>query len=306
MVNDVIGERLIVAAPTPIRADESIDFDAFATMVASDARRGVEGVYLGGSSGEGLLLSEAERMQLARTAVTAADGAIPVFAHIGTMSTREAIALATDAAEAGVAAISMIPPLYYKYSTPEVVAHFRAVIDAVELPFLLYNIPQFTGRELTDGGFEELLELDQVVGVKHTSNNLFGAERLISRYPNVSLINGFDELYLPALSIGARGAIGTTIGIQIELFRSLRNRFANGDFVGARTVQTRINDTVERMVAEGVFGAAKYLASKLSVEIGNCRRPLPGLDDAGRGRLDQAWELLLENIAITAQEDAQK
>lgn len=305
MVIDVVDSRLIVAAPTPFREDESVDFDAFGSMVQADIARGVEGVYIGGSSGEGLLLSEAERISLARAAVAAAGGSVPVYAHVGAMSTREAIALAAAAAEAGAAAISMIPPLYYNYSTPEVVAHFRAVLDAVDVPFLLYNIPQFTGRDLSDGGYEELLERDQVVGVKHTSRNLYGAERLIQRYPHVSLVNGFDELYLPALSIGARGAIGTTVGIQIELFRSLRARFDRGDVRGASVVQTRINDTVERMVAEGVFGAAKYLAGKLSVELGVCRRPLPALDAQSRRRLDDAWVMLTENIRLTVQEDTQ-
>lgn len=304
MVTGTLDGRLIVAAPTPFRGDESVDFDAFAKMVSSDISRGVEGVYVGGSSGEGLLLSSDERVQLTQAAAAAAEGSVPVFAHVGAMSTREAIALAESARDAGASAISMIPPLYYHYSTEEVIAHFRAVIDAVNIPFILYNIPQFTGRELSAGGYEELLEDKRVVGIKHTSQNLFGAERLINAYPHLTLINGFDELYLPALSIGARGAIGTTIGIQIELFKSLRARFEAGDMRGARTVQTRINATIQDMVAEGVFGAAKYFGSKLSVELGNCRRPLPVLTDASRGRLERTWERLQNAIEQTASEDA--
>ncbi|MDP3952693.1 dihydrodipicolinate synthase family protein [Microbacterium sp.] len=303
MVNDLLGERLFSAAVTPMAADESVDLDALAAMIDADLTRGVEGLYVCGSSGEGVLLSEAERKSIARTAVTVAAGRAPVVSHIGAMSTGEAIRLAEDAKDAGITAISMIPPLYYGYSTPDVVRHFRAVIDAVDLPFVLYNIPQFTGRDISEGGFEELLELPQVVGVKHTSRNLYGAERIIQRYPHLSLINGFDEFYLPALSIGARGAIGTTVGVQIELFLALRRRFSANDLEGARAVQARINDTVEAMVAEGVFGAAKHLGGKNSVPLGDCRRPLPALDDAARSRLDQVWERLQENIARTAAEE---
>ena len=304
MVTDVVQNRLIVAAPTPFGADDTVDLGAFAAMIDGDIARGVEGVYVGGSTGEGLLMIEQERAELTRAAVAAADGRVPVIAHVGTMSTREAIRLAADAAEAGVAAISMIPPLYYSYSTLEVIAHFGAVLDAVDIPFLLYNIPQFTGRDVADGGYEELLERDQVVGIKHTSRNLYGAERLVRRYPQVALVNGFDELYLPALSIGARGAIGTTVGIQIELFRSLRNRFERGDLAGAALVQTRINDTIEKMVVEGVFGAAKHLAGKGTVELGDCRSPLPILSKPARIRLDAVWDGLIENIRVTASEDA--
>lgn len=303
MVNDLLGDRLFSAAVTPMGADESVDLDALAAMIEADLARGVEGFYMCGSSGEGVLLSEAERKCIARTAVAAAAGRAPVVSHIGAMSTGEAIRLAEDARDAGIAAISMIPPLYYGYSTAEVVQHFRAVIDAVDLPFVLYNIPQFTGRDISEGGFEELLKLPQVVGVKHTSRNLYGAERIIQRYPHLSLINGFDEFYLPALSIGARGAIGTTVGVQIELFLALRRRFEANDLEGARAVQARINDTVEAMVAEGVFGAAKYLGGKNSVPLGDCRRPLPALDDAARSRLDEVQDRLQANIARTVAEE---
>lgn len=302
-MNQVLGERLFSAAVTPMAADESVDLDALAAMIDADLTRGVEGLYVCGSSGEGVLLSEQERRSIARTAVQVAAGRVPVVSHIGAMSTGEAIRLAEDAKEAGIAAISMIPPLYYGYSTPEVVSHFRAVIDAVDLPFVLYNIPQFTGRDISEGGFEELLELPQVIGVKHTSRNLYGAERIIQRYPHLSLINGFDEFYLPALSIGAQGAIGTTVSVQIQLFVALRRRFAANDLAGARAVQARINDTVESMVAEGVFGAAKYLGGKNSVTLGDCRRPLPALDAPARRRLDHLWERLQQNIALTVAEE---
>lgn len=303
-MTDVIGDRLIVATPTPMRADESVDLDAFARLAEADIARGVEGIYIGGSTGEGLLLTADERIALTRAAVTAAAGRVPVYAHVGAMSTRESIALADAAAEAGAAAISMIPPLYYRYSTEEVIAHFRAVIDAVDVPFILYNIPQFTGRDVADGGYEALLELPRVVGIKHTSQNLFGAERLIQRYPGIALVNGFDELYLAGRAIGARAAIGTTVGLQIALFRSLRTRADRGDLAGARAVQTRINDTIESMVQEGVFGAAKYLAGKYAGEVGACRRPLPALSADAERRLDAVWERLLADVERTAAEDA--
>lgn len=305
MVNDLLGTRLFSAAVTPMRADESVDHDVLAAMLDGDIRRGVEGVYVCGSSGEGVLLSEAERVAVAATAVEAAAGRVPVVSHVGAMSTGEAVRIAAAAKDAGVGAISMIPPLYYGYSTADVVRHFRTVIDAVDLPFVLYNIPQFTGRDISEGGFEELLALPQVIGVKHTSRNLYGAERILHRYPHQTLINGFDEFYLPALSIGARGAIGTTVALQIDLFLSLRRRFEAGDLAGARTVQVRINDTVEAMVEVGVFGAAKHLGGKASdLSLGDCRSPLPALDEAGRARLNEVHARLQEHIATTAAEDA--
>ncbi|WP_298040127.1 dihydrodipicolinate synthase family protein [uncultured Microbacterium sp.] len=304
MVNSIIGDRLFSAAVTPMRADESVDHNALGLLIDADLTRGVEGVYVCGSSGEGVNLAESERISVVETAVSAAAGRAPVVAHVGAMSTGESIRLASAAESSGAAAISMIPPLYYGYSTADVVAHFRAVIESVDIPFILYNIPQFTGRDISEGGFEELLELPQVIGVKHTSRNLYGAERIIQRYPHLSLINGFDEFYLPGLSIGAEGAIGTTVGLQIELFVALRRRFAAGDITGARALQARINDTVEAMVEAGVFGAAKYLGGKYSKPLGSCRRPLPELGDDALRSLDEAWDRLQQHIATTRAEEA--
>lgn len=304
MVSDLLGDRLFVAACTPMRDDESVDLDGLATLVNADVDRGVEGVYVGGSTGEGMLLSVDERIDVARTAVQAVGGRAPVIAHVGAMTTSDAVRLARAAETLGVEAISMIPPLYYRYSVEDVIAHYRAVIDAVGIPFIVYNIPQFTGWDIVDGGFDDLLRLSQVVGIKHTSQNLFGAERLIARYPDVRLINGFDELYLPALTIGATAAIGTTIGLQFDLFGSLRARVRRGDFTGARDVQVRINETIDGMVREEVFGATKYLVGKYATDCGRCRRPLRPLPPESLGRLDTLWNRLQENITITAREDA--
>lgn len=304
MSGELLGRRLFVATTTPMRDDESVDLDALAELVDTDIGRGVEGVYVGGSTGEGMLLALDERVAVARTAVGAAAGRVPVIAHVGAMTTRDAIELARAAQQAGVSAVSMIPPLYYRYSTADVTAHYRAVIDAVDLPFIVYNIPQFTGRDVVDGGYEQLLELPQVVGIKHTSQNLFGAERLVARYPDVALINGFDELYLPALTMGATASIGTTVGLQIQLFRSLRARATAGDFTGAHAVQVRINETLDGMVREEVFGAAKYLVGKYAVPCGRCRRPMPPLTDESLRRLDAVWERLQRNLEATAREDA--
>jgi N-acetylneuraminate lyase len=304
VVSAVIGDRLVVAAVTPLREDESVDLDRVAAVVDADVARGIEGVYVGGSTGEGLLLSEAERAALAAAAVAAADRRVPVIAHVGAMSTAEALRIATAAQEAGVAAISMTPPLYYGYSAADAAAHFRTVADAVDLPFLVYNIPQFTGRDIADGGFDELLAHERVVGIKHTSSNFYGAERLLRHHPDVTVVNGFDETYLAALSVGARGTIGTTTGIQVELFRSLRRRFQAGDVTGARDVQRRINDLIEVLVTVGVFGGAKYLVSKRVPGVGHCRRPLPRLAPEGRDALDRAWETLQEHVATTTAEDA--
>lgn len=290
---------LMSATVTPMRADESVDLDAFALLVDSSIARGVEGIYCGGSSGEGLLLSLEERKAITRTAVEAAGGRVPVVAHVGTLRTADSIELADAALLGGAAAVSMIPPVYYSYSPEAITAHYRAVMDAVPLPMIVYNIPQFTGVEFTAASAGALLADPRVIGVKQTAHNMYTLERMRSAHPDKAYINGFDEVFLSALAAGARGTIGTTVALQIELFIAVRERFAAGDIPGAQRVQHRINDVVAEIVEVGVFPAAKYLAGRGIGDFGACRRPFPALNNGDRARLDALGDRIEGYIAET-------
>lgn len=280
---------LMAAIATPYDADGAVDTGRLSTLVEDYVSRGVEGIYCCGSSGEGLLLSADERTAVVETAVRAAEGRIPVVAHVGALSTREAIELGRRAQRAGASALSMIPPIYYSFGIEAVLDHYRAVLDAVDLPLIVYNIPQFTGTEFTLETAGELLGDDRVIGLKQTAHNMYALERMKAAFPDKAYINGFDEVFVPALAAGARGTIGTTVGLQVELFQAARRLLDAGDLVGAQRVQSRINHVIAELVAIDVFPAAKYLSGRNAGgagTLGDCRRPFRPLSDAARTRLD--------------------
>lgn len=280
---------LMAAIATPYDADDAVDTTAITTLVNNYVSRGVEGIYCCGSSGEGLLLSADERTSVVEAAVTAAAGRIPVVAHVGALSTREAIDLAERAQRSGASAISMIPPIYYSYGNQAIIDHYRAVLDAVELPLIVYNIPQFTGTEFTVDSGAALLGDPRVIGVKQTAHNMYALERMKAAFPDKAYINGFDEVFVPAIAAGARGTIGTTVGLQIELFRAARALLDAGDLAGAQRVQSRINHIIAELVAVDVFPAAKYLSGRSAGgagSLGDCRRPFRALAPTDRARLD--------------------
>ncbi|MCZ0709887.1 dihydrodipicolinate synthase family protein [Microbacterium paraoxydans] len=280
---------LMAAIATPYDAEGAVDTGLLSTLIGDYVARGVEGIYCCGSSGEGLLLSADERTAVVETAVSAAEGRIPVVAHVGALSTREAIELARRAQQAGASALSMIPPIYYSFGIEAVLDHYRAVLDAVDLPLIVYNIPQFTGTEFTVETAGELLDDDRVIGLKQTAHNMYALERMKTAFPDKAYINGFDEVFVPALAAGARGTIGTTVGLQVELFQAARRLLDAGDLAGAQRVQSRINHVITELVAIDVFPAAKYLSGRNAGgagALGDCRRPFRPLSDAGRARLD--------------------
>ena len=281
---------LMAAVATPYDDAGAVATPVLATLVEDYVARGVEGIYCCGSSGEGLLLTADERTAVVETAVAASDARIPVVAHVGALSTREATDLARRAERAGASAVSMIPPIYYSFGADAILDHYRAVLDAVDLPLIIYNIPQFTGTEFNVDSAGALLADPRVIGIKQTAHNMYALERMKAAFPAKAYINGFDEVFVPALAAGARGTIGTTVGLQVELFRAARGLLDAGDIGGAQRVQSRINHVISELVAVDVFPAAKYLSGRSARgagSLGDCRMPFRTLSAADRVRLDR-------------------
>ena len=289
--------KVFSALVTPMKADESVNHDALTELVGMQLERGVEGFYCCGSSGEGLLLSHDERKAILETVVAAASGRVPVIAHVGTIRTADAVDLARAAEDAGADAVSLIPPYYYRFTAEEVLGYYNEVIARTGLPVVIYNIPQFTQVQFDKVLAGPLLDQERVLGVKHTAHDLYSLERMCAAYPEKVFFNGFDEIFLSSLAAGARATIGTTVNLQPELFLKVRRLFEAGDVAAARAIQEQINDTVEALVAQGVFQSAKYLAGNGRVDCGDLRAPFRSLDAGQRVELDRLLSTVQSNIA---------
>lgn len=266
--------RIWSAMIVPMDDHEAISFETLDRLVEAQIADGVEGFYCCGSSGEGLLLTLEERKQVLERVLKQVNGRVPVISHVGTIRTADAADLAQHAMSAGALAVSMIPPYYYKFSTDEIQGYYEDVMTAVpEAPVIIYNIPQFTGVEFNKGNAWRLLSNDHIVGIKHTSQNLYSLERMHEAFPSKILINGFDEQFLGALSMGATATIGTTVNLFAPLFLKLRDAFLAGDQEGALRLQHAINMRVEETVRIGIFNAMKYGWTLRGIDCGFCRSP---------------------------------
>lgn len=258
----------------PMYDDESVNYDMLRRIVDHELANGVEGFYCCGSSGEALLLSLEERQKILETVLAKVDGRVPVISHVGTIRTGDAIALAEHAKAAGASAISMIPPYYYHFSTEEIIGYYEDVLNAVpDLGVIIYNIPQFTGISFGKDNAARLLENPAVVGIKHTSQDLYGLERMKEAYPDKCYFNGFDEMYLPALAAGADAAIGTTVNLYPQLFLKVRELYRAGKMEEALAVQRQINSNIEAYCSVGIFNAVKYEFRRRGFDCGVCRKP---------------------------------
>lgn len=275
--------RIYSALILPCNADESINWDSLRQLVDRQIAYGVEGFYCCGSSGEGLLMTLEERKRFVEVVVNQAAGRVPVIAHIGTIRTSDVIELAKHAKEVGCVAISIIPPYYYKFSQNEIAGYYEDVIRAVpDMPVILYNIPQFTGIEFNKANASRLLDNPNIIGIKHTSNNLYSLERMAAAYPQKLLINGFDEQFLGALSMGAAATVSTTANLFAPLFTAIRDAYQRGEMAKAKEYQQALNMRVELLCSVGIFPGTKYACTLKGIDCGKCRRPFDSLDDESK------------------------
>ena len=169
---------VLPALITPITEDGSeIDTSALAAIVDRLVGAGVAGLVPGGSTGEFTTLSHAERRGLVETTVEAAAGRVPVVAGTGALSTRETVELSAHAEQAGAAAVMIVPPFYDALSWRELLAHYTAVAEAIEIPIMYYNLPSASGVRLTAAQFRELGA--GVTSLKDTGGDAVAATELI-------------------------------------------------------------------------------------------------------------------------------
>ena len=258
---------------TPFNSDGSLNLGRLATLAEFELAQGLHGFYVGGSTGEAFMQTADERKAVLKTFAKAVNGRAKLIAHVGAIATDEAINIARAAADAGYDAVSAIPPFYYDFSAAEVLAHYRALADATPLPLIVYNFPAKSARPLSTADLLALLDHPKIIGVKHTSQNLYQLERLKTAAPDAVIYNGFDEMFVGGVAMGADGGIGTTYNFMGRLFVDMYNALRAGRLDEANALQHRANDVIDVLIEVGVFPGTKAILKLQGVDCGPCRRP---------------------------------
>jgi N-acetylneuraminate lyase len=284
---------IFAALLTPFGASGAIDPGATEALVDFQVRQGLAGLYVGGSSGEAMVQSVDERAAYLRLVARLNAGRLRLVAHVGTVATDDALGLAAVAAEAGYDAISAITPYYYPFSRPEVMAHYREIADTAALPLIIYNFPAITAA-FSMVELATLLDHRNIVGVKHTSTDMYMLERIRRRCPEAVVYNGYDEMCLAGLVTGAQGAIGSTYNYMGDVFVEIRRLVTAQQTDAALPLQVMANVVIDVLGEVGVMAGSKGLLDIMGVPMGASRRPFRSLTGADRDRLAQAVQPILD------------
>ncbi|MGH9101982.1 MAG: 4-hydroxy-tetrahydrodipicolinate synthase [Acidimicrobiales bacterium] len=267
---------VVTAMATPFDGEGRLDLDGAAQLARWLVDHGSEGLVVAGTTGEAPTLTDGEKASLWRAVVEAVT--VPVVAGAGTNHTAHSIELARVAASAGVAGILAVGPYYNRPSQAGLVAHFRAVAQATDLPVIIYDIPVRTGRRVERSTLLRLAhEGGNVVAVKDAAGDVAGAAKLISMAPaGFELYSGEDALTLPLMAVGASGVVGVATHWAGPVFAEMADCVRKGDLVGAASANARLLESYDFETSDEAPNPVptKVMLSVLGLPGGPTRLPM--------------------------------
>lgn len=234
----------------------------------------VDGLYVGGSTGENFMISTEEKKRIFEIAYDETAGAVDLIAQVGSVNIMESIDLAKFVTELGYETISAVTPFYYKFNFEEIKNYYTRILDAVDTKMVIYSIPFLTGVSLSTDQFAELFENEKIIGVKFTAADFYLLERMRSRFPDHVIYAGFDEMLLPALSLNVDGAIGSTFNINAKRARGTMEAYVNKDLETAYRLQKESNDLITALLDNGLYASLKSILQLEGVDAGVTREPM--------------------------------
>ena len=268
-------QGIFPALLTPFTADNKIDEGTLRRAVERNIEQGVSGFYVCGSTGEAFLLTTEERKRILEIVADQTKERVSIIAHIGAIATDLTLDLGRHAVSVkGVTALSSIPPFYYGFTRNEIIKYYLDIATELAFPLIPYNFPKLSGVTLTPEIVAELRKNKNIVGIKFTSQNFYDLERIKTSDAGLTVFNGFDEMFLAGLSMGADGAIGSTFNFMADKFIAIKKEFAANNIAKARELQTEANTVIQILLtADDFMAAEKYAMDIIGISYGVPRRP---------------------------------
>ncbi|MGL4986683.1 MAG: N-acetylneuraminate lyase [Treponemataceae bacterium] len=234
----------------------------------------VDGLYVGGSTGENFMLSIEEKKKIFSIAKDEAKDDVKLIAQVGSLNIHEAVELAKYTTDLGYGALSAVTPFYYKFDFEEIKDYYSTIIKDVDNKMIVYSIPFLTGVNMSLEQFAELFSNDKIIGVKFTAADLYLLERIRKAFPNKLIYSGFDEMLLSASVLGIDGAIGSTFNVNGKRSKEIFELAQSGKVDEALKIQHTTNDFISDVLANGIYQTLKLLLAEQGVDAGYCKKPM--------------------------------
>ncbi|EHJ57807.1 dihydrodipicolinate synthase family protein [Streptococcus urinalis] len=247
--------------------------------------KGVQGIYVNGSSGECIYQSVEDRKLIIEAVMEVAKGKLTVINHVACNNTKDSMVLARHSEALGVDAIAAIPPIYFKLPDYAIEKYWNDISSAApNTDFIIYNIPQLAGVALTPKLYEKMRQNPRVIGVKNSSMPVQDIQQFVADGGDDYIVfNGPYEQFLGGRMMGAKAGIGGTYAVMPDLFLTLNQMIADKKLDKARELQYAIDSIIYKMVSgrANMYAIAKeILKMNESLDLGSVRLPLEPLHDS--------------------------
>jgi len=279
----------IVALVTPMLDNGDIDYPGLRRLIDWHIAEGTDCIGVVGTTGESPTVTVEEHCEIIRVAVEHAKGRVPIMAGAGGNSTREAIELSRYAKKVGADCTLQVVPYYNKPSQEGLYRHFRAIVEAVDVPMVLYNVPGRTVADLQHDTVLKLAQIDGIVGIKEATGNIERAAWLIKQAPRgFSIYSGDDGTAVALMLLGGHGNVSVTANVAPRLMHELCMAAVDGQARRAAEIQLKLLPVHRQLFCEPSPAPTKWAMARLGLCGAALRLPMVALSTAAQAQVEQA------------------
>lgn len=272
-----------VAIITPMKADGAVDHEQLARLIDIQIENGTDAIVVCGTTGEAATLTDEEHIAAIGTAVKATAGRVPVVAGTGANDTAHSIRLSKGAKMHGADALLLVTPYYNKTTQAGLLPHFLNVVEAVEMPGIVYNVPARTGMNIEPDTVKKLAQHPLICGIKEASGNISQVARIRELCGDeIDVYSGNDDQIVPVLSLGGKGVISVLSNVAPRQTHDICRLWFEGKVQESLELQIRMLSLANSLFCEVNPIPVKEAMNQLGFPAGPCRLPLVPVSDAHR------------------------
>ncbi len=271
----MIFEGTAVALVTPFDKNNEVDYFELKNLIEFQIANGIKAIVILGTTGESATISRAERTKIIKFCVCIVSKRVPLIVGTGTNSTLISKELTKEAETLGADGALVVTPYYNKCNQQGLFEHYKEIANSTKLPIILYNVPKRTGVNVSPETAVKLSKIKNIVGIKEASGDLLQIQEILQHcHKNFYVYSGDDGLYLPLISMGAKGIISVTANVKPAETGYVYDFAKNNDYFNARRWASYLYDLNKALFLDVNPICVKYYLNLLGFKVGKTRLPL--------------------------------
>lgn len=277
------------ALVTPFN-ESGVNFEALGNIIDYQIDNGIDALVICGTTGEAATMPDKEHLSVIEYSIKRAAGRVPIIAGTGSNDTAHCVELSKESQNLGADGLLITTPYYNKATQKGLLAHYDKVLEHVNLPIILYNVPGRTGMNYAIPTLKELAKDERIVAIKEASGSIEYATSVAKEVPELTMYSGNDDMIVPLMSLGGKGVISVLSNVAPRETHDLCQKWLDGDVKGSLALQFEYLDLIKALFCEVNPIPVKTAMNMMGFDAGNLRLPLCEMDPANYARLENAMK----------------